>query len=133
MPPPDDAARRPLALRVAAVAALVLVVGVLGVAWWGNRLGAYSVMGMGHVVDGRSTSLSAHQHAAASVGQVSVADLVADPARPADVRVTLEAKRERFAIPGGQSFDGYTIGGSSPGPVIRARQGQLVEVTLVNA
>jgi FtsP/CotA-like multicopper oxidase with cupredoxin domain len=132
MPPPDDAPRRPLAPRVAAVAALALVVGVLGVAWWGNRLGAYSVMGMGHVVDGRSASPSAHQHAVGSVGQVSVADLVADPRRPADVRVTLEAKHERFAIPGGQSYDGYTIGGSSPGPTIRARQGQLVEVTLVN-
>jgi len=132
MPPPDAAPRRPLALRVAAVAVLALVVGVLGVAWWGNRLGAYSVMGMGHVVDGRSTTPSAHQHTAALVGQVSVADLVADPARPADVRMTLKAKRERFAIPGGQSFDGYTIGGSSPGPVIHAKQGQLVAVTLVN-
>ena len=48
------------------------------------------------------------------------------------MRVTLEARQERFVIPGGQAVDGYTINGTSPGPVIRARQGQLVEVTLVN-
>ncbi len=123
---------RTLARRVVAVAVLLLVVGVLGVVWWGSRLGTYSVMAMGHVVDGRSEVPVAHQHTGTTAGTVSVTTLVADPARPADVRVTLEARQERFVIPGGQAVDGYTIGGSSPGPVIRARQGQLVEVTLVN-
>jgi FtsP/CotA-like multicopper oxidase with cupredoxin domain len=132
MPRPERSPRGALARRVAALAALVLALGVLGVAWWGNRLGTYSVMSMGHLVDGRSAAPAGHQHTLTSAGSVSVTDLVADPARPADVRVTLEARRERFAIPGGQAVDGYTIGGSSPGPLIRARQGQLVEVTLVN-
>ena len=107
--------------RLAALSLLVLVAAGAGVAWWNSRLGTYSVMAMGH------------QHGPSPVvATTSVTQLVADPARPADVRVTLEARQERFVVPGGQAVDGYTIGGSSPGPVIRARQGQLVEVTLVN-
>ena len=107
--------------RLAALSLLVLVAAGAGVAWWSSRLGTYSVMAMGH------------QHGSSPVvATTSVTQLVADPARPSDVRVTLEARQERFVIPGGQAVDGYTIGGSSPGPVIRARQGQLVEVTLVN-
>ncbi len=132
MPRPERSSRGAVLRRVAAFTALVLVVGVLGVAWWGSRLGTYSVMGMGHVVDGRSAAPVGHQHSVVPAGSVSVTDLVADPARPADVRVTLQARRERIVIPGGHAVDGYTIGGSSPGPTIRARQGQLVEVTLVN-
>jgi hypothetical protein len=80
---------RALARRVVAVAVLLLVVGVLGVVWWGSRLGTYSVMAMGHVVDGRSEVPVAHQHTGTTAGTVSVTTLVADPARPADVRVTL--------------------------------------------
>jgi FtsP/CotA-like multicopper oxidase with cupredoxin domain len=132
MPRPEPTPRAALLPRVVALAVLLLVVGVLGFAWWGSRLGTYSVMGMGHVVDGRSGVATGHQHTGATSGSVDVAQLVADPARPADVRFTVEARHERFVIPGGPVFDGYTIGGSSPGPVLRARQGQLVEVTLVN-
>ncbi|HEY6742811.1 MAG TPA: multicopper oxidase family protein [Lapillicoccus sp.] len=132
MPQPEGLPRAALLRRATAVAVLVLVVTVLAVVWWGSRLGTYSVVAMGHVVDGRSAVPVGHQHLPTMAGSVSVTDLVADPARPADVRVTLEARRERILIPRGQAVDGYTIGGSSPGPVIRARQGQLVEVTLVN-
>ena len=35
-------------------------------------------------------------------------------------------------VPGGRAVEGYTLNGTSPGPTIRARQGDLVEVTLVN-
>jgi len=58
-----------------------------------------------------------HQH-----GQ-AVADLVADPARKADVEVTLTARRDG---------DRYTVNGTTPGPTIRAVEGDLVEVTLEN-
>jgi FtsP/CotA-like multicopper oxidase with cupredoxin domain len=107
--------------RLAALSLLVLVATGAGVAWWNSRLGTYSVMTMGH------------QHGLSpAAATTSVTELVADPARPADVRAVLEARQERFVVPGGQPVEGYTIGGTSPGPVIRARQGQLVEVTLVN-
>jgi FtsP/CotA-like multicopper oxidase with cupredoxin domain len=63
----------------------------------------------------------------------SVATLVADPNRPADVRVTLTVRKERFRLASGQSIDGYTVNHTSPGPVIHVVQGQMVEVRLVNA
>jgi FtsP/CotA-like multicopper oxidase with cupredoxin domain len=62
----------------------------------------------------------------------SVADLVADPRRPADVRVDLTARRQRFRVGSGVEVEGYTLNGRSPGPVIRAVEGQLVEVRLTN-
>ncbi len=62
----------------------------------------------------------------------SVTSLTADPARPADVTVTLTARKERFRLAGGRDVDGYTLNGQSPGPTIRAAAGQLVQVRLVN-
>ncbi|UUZ58506.1 multicopper oxidase domain-containing protein [Nocardioides sp. B-3] len=54
---------------------------------------------------------------------VAVADLTADPERPADVTARLAVRVE----------DGdYTVNGSSPGPVLEATVGDLVRVTLVN-
>ena len=58
--------------------------------------------------------------------------LTADPDRPADVRIELTARRETIDVPGGRAVEGYTPNGESPGPLIRARQGDLVEVDFVN-
>jgi FtsP/CotA-like multicopper oxidase with cupredoxin domain len=54
---------------------------------------------------------------------MAVADLVADPDLPADVEITLTARRDGSR---------YTVNGSTPGPTIRAVQGDLVQVTLHN-
>ncbi|RCG31896.1 multicopper oxidase family protein [Sphaerisporangium album] len=61
-----------------------------------------------------------------------VTSLTADPRREADVRVTLTARKQRFRPAAGRLVDGYTLNGTSPGPVIHATAGQLVEVRLVN-
>lgn len=53
-----------------------------------------------------------------------VAELTADPDAPTDVRETLTVRRE----PDGD----YTVNGTSPGPLLEATVGDLVEVTLVN-
>ena len=58
--------------------------------------------------------------------------LIADPDRPADVHVELVARQEAIDVPGGRTLEGYTVNGSSPGPVIRAHQGELIEVVFVN-
>lgn len=56
-------------------------------------------------------------------GAVAVADLVAEPDRPADVSETLTVTE----------VDGrYLVNGTSPGPLIEATVGDLVEVRLVN-
>ena len=60
-----------------------------------------------------------------------ITDLVADPARPADVRVELVTRQEVLTV-GGRSIAGFTVNGTSPGPEIRVRQGQLIEVHLRN-
>lgn len=62
-------------------------------------------------------------HGGVPAASVSVTELVADQTRAPDVRVEVVAR-----------FDGerYTLDGATPGPVIRARQGDLVEVVLRN-
>ena len=88
----------------------------------------YSVMDMGYLDYGGGPTTMTHH----DLMGTSVADLTTDPARPADVRVTLTVRKQAFRLASGQRVDGYTVNGTSPGPVIRAVEGQLVEVRLVN-
>jgi FtsP/CotA-like multicopper oxidase with cupredoxin domain len=117
---------------VVACAATAVVVGPLVWFWQASLLpAAYSVTDMGYPDWGGGTAghLMAHgSHA----GARSVTSLMADAARPADVAVTLTARKQRFRLPSGRTVDGYTLNGQSPGPVIRASAGQLVQVRLVN-
>ncbi len=121
---------RGVSLRGAAIAATLVVLAPIAWFWQQSRLPAtYSVMDMGYVDTGGGPPAmdmgAAHDR--------SVTELVADPARRADVRVTLTVRQERFRLASGHVLDGYTVNGTSPGPTIRAAQGDLVEVRLVNA
>ena len=119
-------------LRCAVVGvAVTTALGAGALAWSSTLLGEYSVMDMGgghgaHADHGSSGS------GASPTSGVSVTSLAADADRPADVRVELVARQGTVDIPGGHAIEGYTLNGTSPGPVIRARQGDLVEVELVN-
>ncbi len=62
----------------------------------------------------------------------AVDTLTADPSRRADVSVTLVARAQQVALASGRSIEGFTLNGTTPGPVIRALEGQMVEVRLVN-
>lgn len=88
----------------------VLVMGLvgLGVLWFLSLTpGAYSL-----------TPIGGHgQHGGR---QTDITELVDDPERAADVVLRLEART------------GYTLNGSSPGPEIRARQGDMVQVDFHN-
>lgn len=113
----------PRARLVAAGAVTTLVLLPLIWLWQASLVpGTYSIMDIG-----------ASSHAHSGGARTSVATLVADPAQPADVAVTLTARQERFQLASGRLVDGYTLNGRSPGPTIRAREGDLVQVTLVNA
>jgi FtsP/CotA-like multicopper oxidase with cupredoxin domain len=117
--------RRRLLVAVGASAALLAP---LGYFWQASLLpGSYSAADMGYVDTGGGPSMMHMGHA------MSVADLTADPTRKADVTVDLVARKERFHLATGEQVDGYTLNGTSPGPVIRAVEGQLVEVHLHNA
>jgi len=125
--------RRPLAI---ALLATVAILAPLAWLWYSSLLpDRYSVMEMGHLDYGGGPAAAspdqAHgQHAEGNA--TSVADLVLDQQRPADVHVTLEARQETFQLASGRKVDGYTLNGQSPGPAIEAVQGQLVEVRLRN-
>jgi FtsP/CotA-like multicopper oxidase with cupredoxin domain len=113
-----------------ALVATVAVLGPLAYYWQASLLpDSYSVTDMGYADYGGGPETMTHHDL---MGR-SVVDLVADPERPADVRVTLTVRKERFRLASGEEVDGYTVNHTSPGPVIRAVQGQLVEARLVNA
>lgn len=116
--------------RVAAGIAVASVFGLGAVGWSSTLLGEYSVMDMGGGEAG-------HVHGSGDSGGVrsagvSLAGLTADPLRPPDVHVELVARRQAIDIPGGRPVQGYTVNGTSPGPTIRARQGDLVEAVFIN-
>ncbi|RZS68370.1 FtsP/CotA-like multicopper oxidase with cupredoxin domain [Agromyces ramosus] len=129
-------------LRCAVVGvAVTTALGAGALAWSSTLLGEYSVMDMGggdHGHDGHAAhgavgaGASVASGTTGAAGEVDVTALTADPARPADVRVELVARQETIDVPGGRAVEGYTVNGESPGPEIRARQGDLVEVEFVN-
>jgi FtsP/CotA-like multicopper oxidase with cupredoxin domain len=119
---------------VMAFGATAVILGPLVWLWQASLLpNANSVMDMGYADSGGAVAPMSHdghgQHVHAGR---SVTSLIADPGRPADVTVTLVARKQRFRLPSGRDVDGYTLNGQSPGPIIRATAGQLVQVRLVN-
>jgi FtsP/CotA-like multicopper oxidase with cupredoxin domain len=102
------------------------VVGAL-VWFWASTLvpSTYSILDMGYADDGGGP---AHAHGAA----VSVAALTGPQTGQPDVAVELKARKGKVHLTSGEVVDGYTLNGSSPGPLIEATQGDLVQVTLVN-
>ena len=128
----------PRTLRVALpFLATLAILAPLTWMWHASRLpAAYSVMDMGYPdYGGVQPDLSMAGHAHHQLGHPfvprrSITDLIADPTRPADVRVDLVARQQQPT--GGASLAQYTLNGTSPGPEIHAIRGQLVEVHLRN-
>jgi FtsP/CotA-like multicopper oxidase with cupredoxin domain len=124
-------------LACLATAALVVPLGWL---WWSSLVpDDYSVMDMGYPDLGGGSDLapasghgSAHGSGAGGPAVVDIATLVGDPGIPADVRLELTAREETFALASGREITGYTLNGASPGPTVRAVEGDLVEVRLTN-
>jgi hypothetical protein len=135
----------PRALRIALpIVATLSIVAPLAWLWQDSRVpGVYSVMDMGYAdygvgamddagvsePGGHMQGQMPDHHMAATPRPIT--DMVADPARPADVWVDLVTRQQMLSV-GGRSIPGFTVNGTSPGPEIRARQGQLIEVHLRN-
>jgi FtsP/CotA-like multicopper oxidase with cupredoxin domain len=120
--------RRPSRRVVIALAATVALLAPLGWFWQQSLVpGNLSPMEMGYADYGGGPSLDHAGHHA-----VGVAELTGPADRPADVKVELVARKERFEIPGRGPMDGYTLNHTSPGPLIKATQGDLVEVSVRN-
>jgi FtsP/CotA-like multicopper oxidase with cupredoxin domain len=104
------------ALRPRTVLAVVATLAVLGPLVWLRQASllpdTYSVMDMG-----------GHAAHGGHGGGRSVTELVDNTPGPADVVIELVAARRG---------DRFTLNGTTPGPEIRAEQGQVVQVRLVN-
>jgi FtsP/CotA-like multicopper oxidase with cupredoxin domain len=139
-PRPERSPRRELFRRIVVAIAVTTAFGAGAVAWSSTLVGEYSVMDLGgqsatggHVHGIGGAAPGGASTSAATGGAISVTDLVAPADRPADVHVELVARQQTIEIPGGRSVEGYTVNGTSPGPEIRTRQGDLVEVVFENA
>jgi FtsP/CotA-like multicopper oxidase with cupredoxin domain len=111
--------RRPLKVAIGSVAT-VAVLGPIGWFWQASLVpSTYDMASMGYADFGGGPE---HDHAVS--GGTSVADLTGPSTGVPDVAVTLTARRDGSR---------YTLNGQTPGPVIHAARGQLVQVTLVNA
>jgi FtsP/CotA-like multicopper oxidase with cupredoxin domain len=132
-------ARRSRTRTLIAVVAAVVVLGAPAWLWWSSLLpSSYSVMDMGYVDLGGGPAPAASGDAMGAMagtahgGGRSVATLTDPSTGPADVRVTLLARKQTARLASGQEIDGYTLNGITPGPEIDAVEGQLIEVRLVN-
>lgn len=140
--------RRAAVVSAVLAAALAAAVGW----WWTSSLvpATYSVMDMGYVDHGRpggdgpALARAGGHHAVGAaapvpgaggapvVDQVSVTDLVGDRERDPDVSYALTVRHENTTLADGADVSGYTVNGSTPGPVLEATEGDLVEVVLRN-
>jgi FtsP/CotA-like multicopper oxidase with cupredoxin domain len=130
-------------LLLACVATLAIVL-PLGYLWQQSRMpSTYSVMDMGYLdygggsrtgaaLPGGQSMAGMHTDDAAH-GTRSVKDLTVGTDRAADKVVDLEARKGTVRLASGRTVDGYTLNGSSPGPLIEVTQGDLLEVHLRNA
>jgi FtsP/CotA-like multicopper oxidase with cupredoxin domain len=116
--------------RLIALGVALAVLVPLGYLWATSLVpSTYSAtdMGLADYGGGPASSGEHHHH-----GGASVVDLTGPRTGAADVVLTLTARKQKFTLASGESVDGFTLNGSSPGPLIRATVGDLVEVTLVN-
>ena len=116
---------------IVAVVVLVAVVAVVGKMWWDSRLpDTYNVMSYGtHDYGGGPEPPNHAGHGAGT----SVADLHGPSGGTPDARFELTAGATDIRLSSGRVVHALTFNGASPGPELRVRQGDLVEVVLRNA
>jgi FtsP/CotA-like multicopper oxidase with cupredoxin domain len=124
--------RRALAhgLAVAGGTLAVAALAWLGWAWYESRLPeTYSVMDYA-IPDGGGVPVGA-DHAGRVHGGTSVVDLRGPRGTP-QRRFTLTAQRGVVRLASGRTVEALSFNGTVPGPELRVRQGELIEVTLRN-
>ncbi|GAA1501529.1 hypothetical protein GCM10009827_011310 [Dactylosporangium maewongense] len=125
-PVPARAGRWRAAVR-AAVGVVAVAAATVGLSM-ASALPARSSMSGGAVDDGGG-AVAGHQHS----GGISVTELTgADGGEAAVRRFTLTAQEATVRLDSGAQVAAWTFNGVAPGPQLVVRQGDLVEVTLVN-
>jgi FtsP/CotA-like multicopper oxidase with cupredoxin domain len=74
----------------------------------------------------------AMDHAGAAHAAISVVDLTGDTTGTPDAAFTLTAEQQQIRLNSGTVIDAWTFNRQLPGPELRVRQGDLVEIRLVN-
>ncbi|MFB9274696.1 multicopper oxidase family protein [Cohnella cellulosilytica] len=126
---PASPLRRARWLRAAGIscvvigaAALIFIVGSRG-----SRLPAEMSMADGPMDFGGGTELVHDPRT-----DMSLAMLTGPRDREPDRKFTLTAEKKTVELSPGKPFEAWTFNGQLPGPELRVKQGELVEVTLVN-
>ena len=106
----------------------------VGWAWWSSRLpDSYNVMDYGtHDYGGGVVPAGGAEHHHHGGASASLTTLRGPAEGTPDERFTLTARSAAVELPSGQRIDALTFNGRVPGPELRVRRGDLVEVTLVN-
>ena len=111
------------------VAVLLAIVAVVGKAWYDSRLpDTYSVMDYGEADLGGGSPVASHEHGHGT----SVAQLHGPRTETPAHHYELTAQTATVALVSGRRVDALTFNGMTPGPELRVREGDFVEVTLVN-
>jgi FtsP/CotA-like multicopper oxidase with cupredoxin domain len=120
------------ALVAAVVLTAVVALGWIGVMWWESRLpGTYNVLDHAELEHGGgSGDLVEHVHLS-QLGE-SVTVLHGPRKETPDAKFALTARRATIELASGRTVQALTFDGRSPGPELRVRQGDLVEVALEN-
>ena len=122
--------------------AVAVVAGLITTAARSSEFPATFSMMQGEADHGGGTATGSHEHhasghdgSAAHAGPadaVSVADLRGPRKGAPDRRFTLTAQETKVKLASGRTVDAWAFNGQVPGPELRMKQGELVEIELVN-
>ena len=127
------AAGRRWRARWTAPVGLAAVVALGTTSWADSRLpGRYDLGALASMDTGGAGGAHGATHDINAPGSVSVATLTGPQDRHPDVSYTLVAQRTTATTPGAPGRAGLSFNGQVPGPALRAREGDLIEVVLRN-
>ncbi len=127
-----------LGFRLLRTGAFTFVICVGFVAWFAYSMQAsalpdrFSMMAHENVDYGGGPEVDHEDHARHSGSSVSLTGLTAPREGEPDRRFILTAQETRIRLSSGKTVEAWTFDGKAPGPELRVRRGDLVEVTLVN-
>ncbi len=137
---PEVPAAPGLGFRLLRMGAFALVICVGFAAWFAYSMQAsalpdrFSMMAHANVDYGGGPEVGhgGHAHHSDHGSSVSLTQLTGPREGEPDRRFTLTAGKTRIRLSSGETVEAWTFDGRAPGPELRARRGDLVEVTLVN-
>ncbi|GED68788.1 hypothetical protein BRE01_24900 [Brevibacillus reuszeri] len=130
--------RRPHAmLRFIRIASVLVLFGAGAYLWGHQEILASVLPDQLKIADHSASAASQGQHAtlaaAPTTGHaVSVTELTGPRTGEPDRQFTLTAQKTTIQLPSGKTAEAWTFNGKYPGPELRMKQGELVEIVLEN-